>query len=362
MKKYTVSYAQNREDIILSGFFDEQEKGFYVDVGANDPTHESVTKYFYDRGWSGINIEPIPKMHKKLVEQRPRDINLAIGASKAPGKVTLHYYPHGDGLSTMSEDMASDYETKPTEFTKNEEKITVNILPLKTILRRHVKSGPIHFMKVDVEGFEYEVLSGNDWEKYRPEVICIEANHVDTDWRPLLAKQKYSLVFSDGLNEYYADDSTDRAKKFDYVRSVIFKEPIVNFRLLKDFKAYDDLVAVLEKSNTELKNDLEKARTEKQQLQHNLDEVASLRRHVKTNVKRRLSRVDRKLQKHLVNENDFKPMAISADLPESADKRLLLAQTNDQDGFTSYNKPPKQHPALPAYRKIRKAVRGLNRI
>jgi hypothetical protein len=36
-------------------------------------------------------------------------------------------------------------------------------------------------LKVDVEGLEYEVLIGNDWSKYRPEVICVEANHIDTD-------------------------------------------------------------------------------------------------------------------------------------------------------------------------------------
>ncbi|HEX7633280.1 MAG TPA: FkbM family methyltransferase [Candidatus Saccharimonadales bacterium] len=356
MKNYTVSYAQNREDIILSCFFDDDEKGFYVDVGANEPMHESVTKYFYDRGWHGINIEPIPRLHQKLVIQRPNDINLPIGVSKKPGQFTLHYYPNGDGLSTMSETMASSYRTGTSKFTEVEEEIVVDTLPLKDIFKKHVKNNQIYFMKVDVEGFEYEVLSGNDWEKYRPQVICIEANHVDKDWRPLLIKQNYSLVFADGLNEYYVDNSTDRAKKFDYVKGVIFREPIVNFRLLKDFKAHDDLVTTLEKNNTELRAELEKSQAERQQLQHSFNEIASLRRHVKRNVKHRLSHVDHAIQQKLIKANNFKPMPLPDSLPTTAKERLSLAHLNDQTDFTRFNESPKQHPALPAYRKARKLV------
>ena len=70
-------------------------------------------------------------------------------------------------------------------------------------------------MKIDVEGFEYEVLAGNDWEKCSPRLICIEANHVDKDWRPMLDKLNYSFAFFDGLNEYYlASDEAYRLEDF----------------------------------------------------------------------------------------------------------------------------------------------------
>jgi hypothetical protein len=61
---HLVSYAQNREDILLRAFFDPKEVGFYVDVGAYDPDDDSVTRLFYDRGWRGINIEPQPNRFK----------------------------------------------------------------------------------------------------------------------------------------------------------------------------------------------------------------------------------------------------------------------------------------------------------
>ena len=68
------SYAQFLEDMVLYCALKDVDKGFYIDVGANDPTNLSVTKFFYDRGWHGINIEPLPDKCALLAEMRPRDI------------------------------------------------------------------------------------------------------------------------------------------------------------------------------------------------------------------------------------------------------------------------------------------------
>jgi len=46
-----ISYAQNHEDVLLYRALKGVGKGFYIDVGANDPEEDSVTKAFYDRGW-----------------------------------------------------------------------------------------------------------------------------------------------------------------------------------------------------------------------------------------------------------------------------------------------------------------------
>jgi hypothetical protein len=64
----------------------------------------------------------------------------------------------------------------------------------------------IHFLKIDVEGYEYPVIIGNDWNKYRPYVVCLEANHMSKDWHKTMTDKKYRLLISDGLNEYYVAD------------------------------------------------------------------------------------------------------------------------------------------------------------
>lgn len=71
-----ISYAQNFEDIRLWRALKHVEKGLYIDVGANHPTADSVTRAFYDRGWSGINVEPVPSYYHALCQERPRDTNL----------------------------------------------------------------------------------------------------------------------------------------------------------------------------------------------------------------------------------------------------------------------------------------------
>jgi FkbM family methyltransferase len=225
----TISYAQNREDLILAGFFEQGYHGFYVDVGANDPEVDSVTKIFYQNGWTGLNIEPIKSHFKALQKQRKKDLNENIGIATKKGTLKLREYT-GSGLSTFSETMKREHQENPTGFTESYLDYEVPVEPLKAVFTRHNLT-KIDFMKVDVEGYEYDVLASNDWDKYRPKVLCIEANHIDKDWRPLLVEAGYRLEFFDSLNEYYVDARAKGLKRFSYVDAVVSRQPIVTHHL-----------------------------------------------------------------------------------------------------------------------------------
>jgi len=200
------TYAQYNEDIVLLALLHDVKNGFYVDVGANYPVVDSVTKLFYDRGWQGINIEPIPTLYAQLKKLRTRDINLQCGVGDSPSTKVFHEIVHVPGQSSFGSKVDKTQEYKEYEVT---------IRTLASILEEH-KVSHIDFLKIDVEGFEYEVVKGNDWTKYRPEVICIEANHINHDWRPILTKNRYKLFIADGLNEYYvAQESWYRTEGFD---------------------------------------------------------------------------------------------------------------------------------------------------
>ena len=102
----TISYAQNREDMIIEAFFEDVKRGFYVDIGANHPTYHSVTKIFYDKGWRGINVEPNSRLINLLEQQRPRDVNLQLGIADKEGRLTIREYEGWySGLSTFSKEM-----------------------------------------------------------------------------------------------------------------------------------------------------------------------------------------------------------------------------------------------------------------
>jgi FkbM family methyltransferase len=207
--KAITTYAQYKEDIVLLALLYDVKNGFYVDVGANYPTADSVTKLFYEKGWRGINIEPIESLYQQLQKERPEDINLHCGAGAETGRATLREYPRIPGHSTFNESLkvAADKDLKFREYE-------VEIIPLADIFKAH-KIKHIHFLKIDVEGYEYDVVEGNDWSEFRPEVVCIEANHLFKNWRPIITKNKYKLFITDGLNEYYvADEAWQRTKNY----------------------------------------------------------------------------------------------------------------------------------------------------
>lgn len=217
--KSRVYYSQNREDLILKAFFPEIEKGVFVDVGAYDPDYDSVTKLFYETNWTGINIEPQPDRFKRFVTRRPNDINLNVGVSDKKSTMKLRSYSN-QGLSTFSPTMIEKYTKAGGEEMDSFVDIEVNIRTLEDIFEEYSLPS-IHFLKIDVEGLETEVIAGNNWARYRPEVVCVEHNHSKEKWRNILVRADYKLCFDDGLNSYYVDSRTKRSGMFDYVQYVV---------------------------------------------------------------------------------------------------------------------------------------------
>ncbi|MEO6809318.1 MAG: FkbM family methyltransferase, partial [Isosphaeraceae bacterium] len=142
-----VSYAQNHEDVLLHRAFRDQAAGFYVDIGANDPVFHSVTKLFYDRGWSGLNVEPNPAVYRTLQEGRPRDVNLNIGVSDREGTLTFYEVPAIHGWSTFMPDLAERFRRQGLEVVER----PVAVTTLVRLCERHVDR-TIDFLKVDAEG------------------------------------------------------------------------------------------------------------------------------------------------------------------------------------------------------------------
>ncbi len=95
------SYSQNGEDYEIEFLLNNKKNGFYIDVGAINPIRFNNTKRFYQKGWTGINIEPNPKKIPLFLKERKRDINLNIGISEKEGILEFYeFFP--DTLSTFS--------------------------------------------------------------------------------------------------------------------------------------------------------------------------------------------------------------------------------------------------------------------
>ena len=198
-----VSYAQNFEDVMLWRALKHVANGFYIDVGANDPSSDSVTKAFYERGWSGINIEPLPSHYSDLQLERPRDINLQYAAGVGRGEIKL-WECDVRGWATADETVITRHRKDGHEGVFH----TVPVLPLSEICADNV-SGEVHFLKIDVEGFEKTVIEGMDFSRCRPWILVIEATRpnsteeVYADWESIILSGEYVFAYSDGLNRFY---------------------------------------------------------------------------------------------------------------------------------------------------------------
>lgn len=198
-----ISYAQNFEDVILERIFRSVEQGFYVDIGACHPVHDSVTQHFYLRGWRGINVEPQSVLFAEFERARPRDINLNICVGRTAGRKTL-FITSDRGTSTLDEHLAERYQNSGRVVNEQE----VSVLPLNELWLHHVGQRWVDFLKIDVEGFEEEILAATDFVLVRPRLLLIEAvqpeSHVPSHeaWEHLVLPY-YNLLYRDGLNRFY---------------------------------------------------------------------------------------------------------------------------------------------------------------
>jgi FkbM family methyltransferase len=197
-----LSFAQNAEDVLLWRVFSDVDPadGFYVDIGANHPIIDSVTKHFYDEGWHGVNVEPVASLHELYLEQRRRDVNLNAAVGSEEGTLTFHHVLDNDGLSTLDPGLADHYRRSGMNVVS----IDVPIITLEQVFAEHVDQ-PVQFLKIDVEGHEHEVIQGANWERDRPKVVMIEATTPEK-WEDALTNASYRKVIDDGINYVFVAD------------------------------------------------------------------------------------------------------------------------------------------------------------
>ena len=200
-----ISFAQNAEDVVLARAFAGRRKGFYIDVGAADPVSDSVTKHFYDQGWRGINIDPLPEWHNRLMKARPEDINLPVGLSSEPGQMVFYVAEEHLGGATVSADVAATLRDQGMDVAE----FHAEVRTLADVCHEYVGAREIEFLKIDVEGHERDVILGGDWARWRPLVVLVEATAPNSPvpnhetWEPLLLDAGYVHVLFDGLNRFY---------------------------------------------------------------------------------------------------------------------------------------------------------------
>lgn len=201
------SYSQEGEDMILRRVFEGRNDGFFVDVGAHHPSRFSNTYFFYQLGWSGINIDATPGTMLLFRRLRPRDINIEAAIGLPGGDFSFFLFDE-PALNTFNANTARSCGTGPYHQIGEQSLVK---RPLAAVLAEYLPAQKlIDFLTVDVEGMDLEVLQSSDWQLYRPTWILVECmglglnaalhgdihSYLDAQGYELFAKTVNTLIFT----------------------------------------------------------------------------------------------------------------------------------------------------------------------
>lgn len=202
-----VSYAQNFEDVMLWRALGHVQNGFYIDVGAQDPIVDSVSLAFYEQGWRGLHVEPTHHYATLLRQHRADETVLETAVGAEAGIIKFYEIPDS-GISTADEHIAQQHLERGFKVVE----INVPCVTLASVFKSCGRK-EVHWLKIDVEGFEEQVLAGWKLSKVRPWIVVVESTLPLTQiesyetWEPLLLGYGYSYVYFDGLNRFYVSNA-----------------------------------------------------------------------------------------------------------------------------------------------------------
>lgn len=202
-----VSHAQNFEDVRLWRAFSDISEGRYLDIGTQDPVRDSVSLAFYERGWRGVHVEPTPTYAAAMRAARPDETVIEAAVSQAPGPIQFFEIPE-TGISTGVAEIAQWHRKAGWEHRV----ISVPTVTLSGLFNL-MGPTPIHWLKIDVEGMEADVLGSWGDHPARPVALVIEATAPNTQtqthqaWYDLVLSRGYRDVLFDGLSRYFIHET-----------------------------------------------------------------------------------------------------------------------------------------------------------
>jgi FkbM family methyltransferase len=208
------SYSQCGEDLILNFIFMllKMDEVRYLDIGAHHPTWLSNSYLLYKRGSSGVLVEPDPILCSVIRQHRPNDICLNIGVGVGEGDEADFYVMTTKTLNTFSKEEALRYQDYGRE--KIEEIIRIPLVSVNGIIQKYFDTCP-NFVSLDVEGLDMQILQDFNFERFRPEVFCIETltyteNNTETKLSNLIdfmKAQDYFVYADTYINTIFVDNA-----------------------------------------------------------------------------------------------------------------------------------------------------------
>jgi len=188
------SYAMDNEDTAVLNYFKDKKNGFYVDVGCYHPIHRNNTYLLHKQDWNGVNIDTSKFSIDLFNHMRPNDLNYNYAISNKNEMIKLFYQKELSQLSTTERNQAE------TVFQGNIKEKKIQAFTLDEILNRDkYKNTRIDFLDIDVEGADLKVLEGLSFDKFKPELVCVEIHAKEikqSDIYKFMTDKNYELLWS----------------------------------------------------------------------------------------------------------------------------------------------------------------------
>ena len=199
-----LSYAQNLEDYHLDLLFRDVALGTYIDVGGGHPVADNVSFHAYLRGWRGLIVEPQEDLARLYAGVRPRDEVVSCLAGRTSGHIDFHVVEGFHGLSSA---VAANAE-RARGYGAATRVIKKSVEPLSALIDA-ARLGEIHFLKIDVEGAEPDVIAGLDLHGIGHK-LSLSRRSIRTISRPMFrpgsrpcSVPDTRTLFFDNLNRFY---------------------------------------------------------------------------------------------------------------------------------------------------------------
>ena len=169
-------------------------KGYYVEVGANDPRERSQTWHLEQQGWTGVLIEPQPDLAATLRAERKGKVFAVACSSPAKAGQELPLHVAGPLSSLDRRSMAPGAAPKKSSACPSAP---------STAFSKRRQPRCFDFLSIDVEGHEIEVLQGFDLARWRPRLIMIEDHVADLSKHRYLNAAGYRIIRRYENNGWY---------------------------------------------------------------------------------------------------------------------------------------------------------------
>ncbi len=199
---------------MVAAFFGDS-KGYFVEVGANEPRVRSQTWHLEQSGWTGILIEPQPDLARELRAMRMAKVfAVACSGPEHEGR-TLPLHVAGPLSSLDRSGMAPGAVPQAV--------IEVPIRTLDSVLTEAKTPERFDFLSIDVEGHEIEVLRGFDIARWQPRLILLEDHVADLSKHNYLRAAGYRIVRRYENNGWYVPKDSPVRMQFGDIWEIVRK-------------------------------------------------------------------------------------------------------------------------------------------